>query len=604
MNYHFKHQITHTDPSISNKVNFFADCFDYILKNYGKPTFPELENHKSVLGKIKFQLDNFSSFAPKYINHYFRNSYLTKKDPIIEQYYLKDWAGINSLKIKAANFDDNSTREELNFKLTAFINKLDQSLFENALSNVISAITCKHPLEKHNHVKVFLYLTPIILSEFIFAGFSRDELRKLFDRILSKDLEIDSHGIRTEAPLPKKLLNLKLRVKSEPQKFIDAVNHYLLNRTLKQQFEGIYHLYKNSAENKTYVFQLSNITANEPISLSYNNILISNQLKKQYVKRGKTGSRYREFFNGKGKIFAEVTVKESDNETGKTNAISKINNALNFFNATLGQEATLKIEDYIIRGTEIDVRSNDFKPQLKADLAKRFNESNPYLVLSRKRKTDLARRFLLIDSIYFQALSEKRSELKLVHYWRFIESFFQENDYNAASIQDLTSLILSKNQNGMLERLYFDLATVILDTAYWRSIRLITDKSKINKFLNIHDSEFNKLRHPRLIKNINFKRLLEILNHPYIIQKYSWLTSSSEEKKEKELEDFYKNILKEAYEQRNFIEHCGTHLNHSVEKVLLTLPDIARSLRKLIIMELKNNNNYKSFSEIIHKLAK
>jgi hypothetical protein len=100
MNYHFKHQITHTDPSISNKVNFFADCFDYILKNYGKPTFPELENHKSVLGKIKFQLDNFSSFAPKYINHYFRNSYLTKKDPIIEQYYLKDWAGINSLKIK------------------------------------------------------------------------------------------------------------------------------------------------------------------------------------------------------------------------------------------------------------------------------------------------------------------------------------------------------------------------------------------------------------------------------------------------------------------------------------------------------------------------
>jgi hypothetical protein len=601
MNYHFKHQITHADPSIANKVNFFADCFDYILKNYGKPTFPELENHKSVLRKIKFQLDNFSNFAPKYINYYFRNSYLTKKDPIIEQYYLKDWVSINSLKIKAANFDDSRTREELNFKLTAFINKLDQSLFENALSNVIRAITCEHPLEKH--VNIFQYFTPIILSEFIFAGFSREELRKLFDRILSKDLEIDSHGVRTEAPLPKKLLNLKLRVKSEPQKFIDAVNHYLLNRTLKQQFEGIYHLYKNSAENKTYVFQLSNITANDPISLSYNNVLISNQLKKQYVKRGKTGSRYREFFNGKSKLFAEVTVKESDNDTGKINAISKINNALNFFNATLGQEAKVKTEGYIIRGTEIDARSNDFKPPLKADLAKRFNESNPYLILSRKQKTDLAGKFLSIDSIYFQALSEKRSELKLVHYWRFIESFFQKNDYNAASIQDVTSLILSKNQNGILERLYFDLATVILDTAYWRSIRVITDKSKINKFLNIRDSEFNKLRHPRLIKNINFKRLLEILNHPYIIQKYSWLTSSSEEIKEKELEDFYKNILKEAYEQRNFIEHCGTHLNHSVEKVLLTLPDIARSLRKLIIMELKNNKDYKSFSEIINKLA-
>jgi hypothetical protein len=603
MNYHFKHQITHTDPSIANKVNFFADCFDYILKNYGKPTFPELENHKSVLRKIKFQLDNFSNYAPKYINHYFRNSYLTKKDPIIEQYYLKDWAGINSLKIKAANYDDNSTREELNFKLTAFINKLDQSLFENALSNVIRAITCEHPLEKHNHVNIFQYFTPIILSEFIFAGFSREELRKLFDRILSKDLEIDSRGLRTEAPLPKKLLNLKLRVKSEPQKFIDAVNHYLLNRTLKQQFEGIYHLYKNSAENKTYVFQLSNITANDPISLSYNNVLISNQLKKQYVKRGKTGSRYREFFNGKSKLFAEVTVKESDNDTGKINAISKINNALNFFNATLGQEATVKIEDYIIRGTEIDARSNDFKPPLKAELAKRFNESNPYLVLSRKKKTDLAGKFLSIDSIYFQALSEKRSELKLVHYWRFIESFFQENDYNAASIQDVTSLILSKNQNGILERLYFDLATVILDTAYWRSIRPITDKSKINKFLNIHDSEFNTLLHPGQTKNINFRRLIEVLNHPYITQRYSWLTNSSEETKEKELEHFYNNILKEAYEQRNFIEHCGIHLNHSVEKVLLTLPDIARALRWLIIMELKNNNNYKSFTEIIHKLA-
>lgn len=51
--YHFKHQITHPDKNVSEKVNFFADTFYFTLLNYGSPKFHELENHKSLLEKIK-----------------------------------------------------------------------------------------------------------------------------------------------------------------------------------------------------------------------------------------------------------------------------------------------------------------------------------------------------------------------------------------------------------------------------------------------------------------------------------------------------------------------------------------------------------------------
>ena len=110
MNLHFTHQITHSSKIVSDKVNFFADIFDFILLNYGQVGFWELENHKSLLEKIKFQLDNFTKHSKQYINHYFQNEYLEKKDLLIKEYYSSEWQKICKLKkdVETDNFKDSS----------------------------------------------------------------------------------------------------------------------------------------------------------------------------------------------------------------------------------------------------------------------------------------------------------------------------------------------------------------------------------------------------------------------------------------------------------------------------------------------------------------
>ncbi|MCX6262210.1 MAG: hypothetical protein NTY95_15500, partial [Bacteroidia bacterium] len=99
MRYHFSNQIINKEQIVADKVNYFADVFDYFLSNMGKPTFPNLENHKSLLEKIRFQLDNFSNHSTKYINSYFKNKYLTSKDPLISEFYKNEWQRINLLKV-------------------------------------------------------------------------------------------------------------------------------------------------------------------------------------------------------------------------------------------------------------------------------------------------------------------------------------------------------------------------------------------------------------------------------------------------------------------------------------------------------------------------
>lgn len=599
--YHFKHEITHPDQNVSEKVNYFADYFDFTLNNYGKPSFKELENHKSLLEKIKFQLDNYSSFSQQYLKHYFKNSYLSKKDWLIKSYYLNEWQKINSLKQEFfVDFTNTAKRKELNTQISDLIEKLDESLFENALNKIIVAILCKDGLNKHDHIAVFEYYTPILLSEFVFSGFPKKDLEKLFDKILTKDIEFENNKVRTNAPLPKSLLDIKNEPGNKPENFYIAVNNYLKNRTLKQQFEGIYNLYKNSLKEKTYLFRLTNVKTFNPTNLNYNNVNFSNQIRKKYVERGKTIKEYREFFQGKGTIYAEIVIKENNDEIGKSNAILKINDALNFFNFTFKKNARLEIADYIIKDDSQNVRHTNLNENLYSQDTNKFTVNNPYEIF-KNHKSHLTSKFLILDAIYFQALNSDLDESKVVNYWRYIEAFFEASNFNSEKTKKTLSLILSRQVIPDFALNYFNLACKILNSAYYRPIKSIRDTSGMNQFLNISDSELKDLLQPIEIKNINFRRLEEIIKHPYITKQLKWYINKSDEEKIKIAFDFYLNILTETYEQRNFIEHAGIYNRKAIEKILMTLPDIVAQFRNLLIIKLKKSR-YSTFEEVINDL--
>lgn len=595
MKYHFSNQITNPEQIVADKVNYFADVFDFILSNLGKPTFPNLENHKSLLEKIRFHLDNFSTHSTKYINSYFKNTYLSSKDPIIREFYKKEWQNINFLKVDGIQ----KNRKKLLKEINQLITKVDKTLFINALSKIINCIISRSKLESDRITYKLEYYTPIIISEFIFSGFPRKDLEKLFDKILSTKVEIQNNKVKTDIPLPGSLLKYKNKTIDNPEIFYNKINNYLKKRTLQQQFEGIYHFYKNSLKEKTFIFYMKNIRALRPIDIFIGDVRFSNQIRKENITKKAINKEYREFFNEKGKLFVQITLNENNDLIGKENAVRRINIAINYLNACIDKKAYLQQDDFIIKDNDQNIRHKNLLIPLHSDQLEKLADDNVYNILKDK-KSPLIKRYFDLDKIYFYAITSEYKENKLINYWRFLESFFESEDYKTERIIKSISTILSKKCQPQFIMDYYNLAYQILWPAYMRYSPNKVDG--LNSFLEIPETELRELMNPGPLDKIDFKRLNEILNHPFVNPRLEWEMKASDNQKEKIAFEFYHNILSETSEQRNFIEHSGIYYDRSLDKIFLSLPKIVRDFRSLIVNEL-NKKRYTNFSEVVSNLS-
>lgn len=595
MRYHFSNQIINKEQIVADKVNYFADVFDYFLSNMGKPTFPNLENHKSLLEKIRFQLDNFSNHSTKYINSYFKNKYLTSKDPLISEFYKNEWQRINLLKVGGIQ----PNRKKLLKEINNLIAKLDKTLFINALSRIIDCIISGFKLGNDRITFKLEYYTPIIISEFIFSGFPKKDLEKLFDKILSTKVEIQNNKVKTDIPLPGSLLKLKYRTIDKPEIFYNKINNYLKTRTLQQQFEGIYHLYKNSLRERTFIFSINNIRALHPIDIQIGDVRFSNQIRKENITKRGIRKEYRTFFNGKDKLFVQTTLNENNDLIGKEKAVRKINNTINYLNSCIGKKAYLHQDDFIIKDSDQNIRHRSILLPLHTDDLEKLAKDNVYDLL-KNRESALLKRYFELDKIYFYAVTSEYKENKVTNYWRFLESFFESEDYKSPKVIRSVSSILSKNCQPQFIMDYFDLTYQILWSSYIKYPPKGGDG--LNSFLEIPENELKDLMNPGPLDQINFERLNEILNHPFVNHKLKWYMTTSNDIKTNLAFEFYQNILSETFEQRNYIEHSGIFYDKSLDKILLSLPKIVRDFRSLIVNEL-SIKQYKNFSEVITTIS-
>ena len=601
MNYHFKHLITHKDKTVSDKVNYFADYFYFTLSAMGRPGFPVLENHRAILEKINFQLENYSKYAPAYINKHFKSEYLNSKDPLIEEFYPKEWQLINQLKIEFnQNNKDRSRRESLITAITDLLEKFENSIFENSLKIIIRTIECKEDLSKHNHIETFEYCTNIILCEFVFAGLGVNDLRDLFDKVLAREIKQIDGKVHTDAPLPQELLAIRDDDTKTADDFYNAAFTYLENRDLKQQFEGIFHLFKAAIRDKTYLFRLTNIKAHNPMSFNYNNVCISNELKGKYV-TNQTRETYAEFFAEEKALFAEITIKEGNDDAGKINAVTQVQFALDYFNFVLEKNAAILPNDYIVKDKGHNRRHTSFVDYPVEGSDVKFKRHNPYEIFKGK-SSPIIKKCLQLDTLYLIAVTQEREELKVAEYWRFLESFFSSQNFDAEKIKNTVSKILSEKNIGLLAGSYFNPAYHIIHMAWYTFPNPINDNNDVNSYLNISNKELRNLCTPRITDKIEFKRLSEIINQPYINRKYKWFLESTKMEKSQVLFDSYINCLSETYEQRNFVQHSGIYHGKSLQKILQTLPEIASRFREIIISELKKEG-YDSIDDLITALA-
>ncbi|RZK42635.1 MAG: hypothetical protein EOO90_06240 [Pedobacter sp.] len=148
--YIFKNLLTNPDPYVQDKARYFADCFEFILNNMGIYDFPPMENHRSLLEKIRLQLVNYSAqHSAKYVLHYANNPFLDKKDEMMKCYY----SSYNPLiqKLRSTLFKDPAERKLIIMDIDTFLSDLEGSIMKNAMEEIHSVLHCVENLSQHNH---------------------------------------------------------------------------------------------------------------------------------------------------------------------------------------------------------------------------------------------------------------------------------------------------------------------------------------------------------------------------------------------------------------------------------------------------------------------
>jgi hypothetical protein len=587
--YHFKNRITHPEVAISDKANFFTDHFEFTTLNLGKVGCPDLENHKSLFEKILFQLDNYTSFSRKYIEYYSKNKYLSSKDGLIKGHYLNQWNKIAPL-LKGNKLKNYDKRQQLSTQIRAIISELDKGMFQKALDEIIKVIICPAPLNEpgHRHIEIIQYYTPIIVTEFVFAGFTIKELSELFKRIFEKDIKITENKVLTKAPLPPELLEHK----NDPEAFYFASKKYLDKRNLKQQFEGIYFLFKNSLRERVLVFPLKDIITYAKIELEYNGVIFSNQLRKNYVSK-RTTKQFYSFFTGRRRLFAETKVIKGDETSSVEDAKVKIRQSLMFFNSTNDVEAVLDTDDYIIGDGRNFTRKSNFAKIIRDSKAKRFHSNKMYDFL-KGIDTSITKRIINAEKIYFKALSTHSKEEKLVSFWRYLECFFDSDNYETSLIREKVGKIISRSSNITFAFLNYNLAFHIL-------YNQTSGPSFEPERFGVTREELWNILHPDLLIDFDFKKVHQIIKHPYVTKQMKWQIESDQNVKFEKAYEFYTSVLFETYEQRNLIEHAGVYQEKAIQKILLSLPLIVQEFRDVLSRAAKWNK-YRDITDMLEKL--
>jgi hypothetical protein len=587
MDYHFRHQITHKNGKlIEDKVNYFADYFDFYYKNWGHHFLPELENHKSLLEKILIQLNNYNEHSKNYLPNYFSNNLLNYKDFIISNFYSKNWKEFNAIKNNQTNLSDSTTRLKATIEIQKLIALLNETLLQNLIDSIVKIFTCEHPLEKHLHKKQLDYLTTILVAEFFYAGFEKDDLKQIFSRILTKEIKFENANPVTDFPLPEHLHNLKI---DDKEKYFSEVSLFLKNRNLKQQFEGIYNFYKNEQGEKTFIFQIDNLGCNfkNEIDWNYNDVIISNTLSEKYVKEN-TAKEFANFFENKETVLAETSVIGINNNSSRNNAIRKVNDAINYLNANRNLSTSINPFYYVIKDKNSSTFHRSYRGSIHSEDKNQFDENNIYKILEGFDDT-YSVRIKNIDTFYVMGISSIYVDVRLKSIWQYFECFF----HTALQLENELSTILA-NHFYSSEIVFFDfLIHIIIDNV---NNPKIFEKFKDNKKV------FDWFQADTLVEK-NLKDISEEINHPYLTPLINKYLKKSNEEKIDFSKKYITKILKESYEQRNIIEHDGKFNEKAVNKLLLSLEKYINVFRWQLIKCIKEKK-FNSFEESKKHLLK
>ncbi|MCV2484340.1 hypothetical protein OD917_05365 [Flavobacterium sp. SH_e] len=559
--------INHPDPQIEKKVNFFYDYYLFTVSQMGRNSDFEIDNFQSLTEKIVYQIDHNFELCNAYLLSYLTHPLLQSDNKYFKE--LNDHETISALFTelrislrKRDNDAKNIAKIEASKKLKKHLVNLKKYMFKNALYSIISYLACEHDIAEHK--EDLKHYTRIIAVELFFQKKSKADIRNLFDKILSRDIEV--------FPFSNHLKKDNLKDKEELQKFIE-------NKSFREQFEGILNYLKKPAKKNYFIFRIGNIICEEDLLFKFNDLVFCTKNDSKMMSIINSYEKKREssdinFFDSEFHLFAIVSQNINHEREDVTIAINKAYDYLSHINKTcntsgfIDKNSYLFTEDFINVGYNISWSgtANRLNKQSTSFLA----HNSPFEFLARKRIKS-KNHFLSFEDIYIKAKTNNNID----EYWRYLEN--------------LIKIPLKEKFANFIEN-DLVLTEIALTENYIANILSLWNYNEKRTKLTFEEQKSLILKMQK--ENFQYEEILSITENEFLKDLIEYRASL----KEKKIKDYSLRILNEIYAQRNFIQHSNKIHEKTKLKLEATIPILLSCFRSklLTVMTLNPKLDFKN----------
>lgn len=572
-------QITHPSELAQSKVNFFADYFQYASNQMGYFDGFEIENFRSLVEKIIYQVSQNLERCPQYLDSYLSHPLLQADNK-----YFKEFRSYHSVK---NNFAKYLSAEKPGRKikwikstpgflksLNKFENELRRTLFKRALYSIISYLRCIHDIAHHKDD--IIHYTNIMVSEFLLNGWAKSDIENVFDKIITREIK--------DFPFSKSFLK-----QNKENNLEEAKNEFIKKRSFKQQFEGIYNLFKQSHSKHFYLFRIYNISVSNNFSFKYNKVTFyhcRHEKLKELITRSQEDVFMKNFFSNEEMLIAAVKVKYYSSKIAETDAIKLISSELPFLNKICESNAYLERHSYMITSNFKTFGSHWSRDERAHSISESEQEQlvdNPYRFLS-KISLSVKNHLLKQEPLFITAINSN----DISDYWHYLETLIKPSH---EEVIETTSTILLLNAVEFHENSLMNyILSNVSHFSYPEALIGLTKERQQYYYGQLSSQG-----------ELNFKQLLSELKHPFINHLSKIYSSSLTKDDFKKAKQHYKRILVETYAQRNAVIHKGEANEKSLILLYHSIPRLIMRFRWLVFGEMKKKTA-KSFAEILDNL--
>lgn len=565
--------INHPDKEIETKVNFFADYYLFVVSQMGLNSDFEIDNFQSLVEKIIYQLEHNFEHSNPYILSYLTHPLLQTDNKYFKE--LKDYESISvaydnlrEVLVKKNNDLKIISKIEILKKLKIHVINLKKYMFKNALYSIISYLVCEHDIKEHK--EDLKHFTKIIAVELYFKKKGKADIKNLFQKILSRNIEV--------FPFPDYL-------KNNNHKDLNKLKaEFVENKSFSQQFEGIINYLKKPAKKNYFIFRIGNIICDDDFLFKFKdvNFYTKNHSKIAKVKKALEKKREQDdidFFDVEFDLYVVVLQNVNQEFEDVKVALNTASEYLNHINKTCKTSGFIDKNSYLFtedfNNVGYNISWSGTKNRLNKGNIAYLNDTNIFEFLYRKRIKS-KHHFLNFEDIYIKAKTNNNTD----EYWRYLENLIQK-PVKTKFTKFIESELL-QTQNDFIENYILNILSLWNYNSKKTSLTFEEQKALLKKIRN---------------KDFNYDEILEKTNDEFLIDLIEYKSTL----KMKNVNDYTLRILNEIYAQRNFIQHSNKIHEKTKLKLEATIPTLFMCFRSKLISNMILNPELE-FEDIILKI--